>query len=150
MTLTVRRAHPEDANAVRDLVHASYALYLERMEREPAPMGADYPTLISNHFVTMVQKGSEIAGIMVCYPRDDALHVENIAVGPAYQGQGIGKLLMKHAEEQAQCLNISRIELYTHEVMTENIPFYEALGFYIRDRGKQDGYERLFFEKTLK
>jgi len=150
MTFTLRPAHLEDANAVRDLVHASYALYLERMEREPAPMGANYPTLISRQFVTVVQKSSQLAGIMVSYPRDDALHVENIAVDPAFQGQGIGKLLMNHAEEEARSLNIKRVKLYTHEVMTENIPFYEALGYYIRDRSKQDGYQRIFFEKELK
>ncbi len=46
-------------------------------------------------------------------------------------------------------MTFTRIELYTHEVMTENIPFYEDLGFYIRERGKQDGYARIFFEKNL-
>ena len=150
MTVILRPALPEDANRARTLVCSSYELYQKRMEREPAPMAADYPALISNQFVTVVQRGSEIAGILVCYPRDDALHVENVAVDPAFQGQGIGTLLMHYAEEQALSLKLTRIELYTHELMTENIPFYEGLGFYIRERGEQDGYARIFFEKDLK
>lgn len=149
MTLTIRCARLEDANAIRALVRVSYELYLERMEQEPAPMGADYPALISKSLVSVAQKGGKIAGILVCYPRNDALHVENVAVNPAYQGQGIGKALMNHAEEQAHSQNFKKIELYTHEVMTENLIFYEAIGFYIRERGIQDGYARIFLEKIL-
>jgi len=149
MTLITRPAEPDDADTIRSLVRASYALYLERMDREPAPMVADYPALISQQFITVVQRSNQIVGILVCYPRDDALHVENVAIDPACQGQGIGKLLMGHAEEQARSKNLARIELYTHEVMTENFPFYESLGFHISDQGIQDGYARIFFEKKL-
>lgn len=150
MTLITRLAEAEDADAIRSLVRASYALYLERMDREPAPMAADYPALISQQFITVMQRNNQIVSILVCYPRDDALHVENVAVDPACQGQGIGKLLMNHAEQLARAQNFNRLELYTNEVMRENIAFYEILGFQISDQGIQDGYARIFFEKKLK
>jgi hypothetical protein len=40
----VRRATPADLPAVREVVTAAYARYLDRMDRPPAPMLADYAT----------------------------------------------------------------------------------------------------------
>ena len=56
---------------------------------------------------------------------------------------------MREAEEQARAHGLSKIELYTNEVMTENIPFYEALGYVIVARAEEDGYQRIFFEKNV-
>lgn len=33
--------------------------------------------------------------------------------------------------------------------MTENIPFYERRGYVVGERARQDGYDRIFFEKKL-
>lgn len=149
MTVRLRPARPEDAAAVRDLVRASYAIYVERMDREPAPMLADYAELISRNVVTVAETDGRIGGILVCYPRGDALHVENVAVAPEFQGRAIGRLLMGHAEKLAQLRKLHKIEFYTNEVMTENLPFYKALGYHICGRAIQDGYARIFFEKDL-
>ncbi len=145
----LKRAEAEHADDIRALVRTAYEMYVERMDREPAPMLADYEGLIDQQIVTVALMGDAVAGVLICYPQGDQLHVENVAVSPDFQGHGIGGLLMTNAEQQAQSQNISKIGLYTNEVMTENFPFYEALGFQIRERAMQDGYARIFFEKTL-
>ena len=145
----LKRAEPDHVDAVRALVRAAYEMYVERMDRDPAPMLADYEALIRQQVVTVALMGDAVAGVLICYPQGDALHVENVAVSPDFQGHGIGGLLMTKAEQQAISQSIFKIGLYTNEVMAENFPFYEALGYDIRERAMQDGYARVFFEKTL-
>ncbi len=149
MAVKLRPARIEDATGIRTLVRSAYALYLDRMERKPAPLLADYPALIGNQAVTVAEVDGKLAGMLVCYRRDDALHVENVAVDPVFQGRGVGGLLMDHAENLARSGNLSRVELYTNEMMTENIDFYEARGYIIRERAEQDGYARIFFVLKL-
>src|SRR5579871_3294525 len=66
-------ARLSDANDVRACVHASYAEYIERIGREPAPMGADYEALIDAGEVWVVRAGGSVAGVLVVRPEPPAL-----------------------------------------------------------------------------
>ena len=149
MSVTLRPARAEDASDVRALIRAAYQMDVSRMDREPAPMLADYDALVAQDVVTVACIDDAVAGALICYPRGEALHVENVGVSPDFQGHGLGKTLMQEAEDQARAHGLSKIELYTNEVMTENIPFYEAIGYAIVRRAEQDGYQRIFFEKYV-
>lgn len=149
MTVSLRPAQQNEASAIRDLVRSAYAQYVARMDREPAPMIADYEDFVHKGVVTVAEDNGQLAGILVCYPHAKALHVENVAVAPGFQGRSIGHALMDYAEAFAQSIGLPRVELYTNEVMTGNIPFYEGRGYIIRERSEQDGYARIFFEKSL-
>ena len=82
-------------------------------------------------------------------PLGARLFVENVAVDPARQGQGHGRRLMAFAETYASGLGLRTLRLYTNEVMHENIPFYEGLGFAVSERVLDDGYHRIYLEKSL-
>lgn len=58
-------ARPEDAAAMRDLARRAYALYVERIGREPAPMGADYAAIAASGTATLVWDGADVVGMMV-------------------------------------------------------------------------------------
>lgn len=149
MTVTLRLAHAQEAEAIRALVRGAYALYLPRMDREPAPMLADYAALIAEARVTVACDGDVLLGILVCYPRRDHLHVENVAVAKEAQCRGVGRLLMARAEEEARGFGLPAIELYTNAVMRENFPFYAALGYEMVGEGEEQGYVRIFFRKAM-
>ena len=149
MAYLIRPAEPDEAARVRALVREAYALYVPRMGREPAPMLADYAALIGEGHVVVAEEDGALLGVMVSYPRDDHLHVENVAVAKSAQGQGIGRALMDRAEAKAQSLALRSIKLYTNEAMEENFPFYEALGYAETGRGVEDGYKRVYFKKDL-
>ncbi|GBE42265.1 putative acetyltransferase [bacterium BMS3Bbin10] len=149
MARTIRPASAADAGAVRALVRDAYALYAPRMDREPAPMLADYEALIAQGAVSVFEAEGEIAGILVCYERGAHLHVENVAVATNSQGRGIGRELMAFAERQALARGLASVELYTNEVMGENLEFYEALGYEVVERAEEEGYSRIFFRKVL-
>ena len=56
---------------------------------------------------------------------------------------------MARAESEARARGLAAVELYTNEVMTENVPFYAALGYDVVGWGEEAGYQRIFFRKTL-
>jgi ribosomal protein S18 acetylase RimI-like enzyme len=145
----IRPASADDAPAVAACVNAAYSLYLERMDRPPAPMLADYKTLIAESVVWVLPGEGRLRGVLVMMPREGDLFLENIAVYPDDQGRGLGRMLMAFVEQQARTLGLSAIELYTNAVMTENLAFYPRLGFVETGRQLEDGYHRVFMRKAL-
>jgi len=145
----IRLAYLDEAAWARDLVRSAYRHYIPRMGREPAPMQADYAALIAAQEVHVLVDGGERVGLIVLRPEEDALFVENVAIDPGHQHHGHGHALMAFAESEARRLGRSKVSLYTHETMTENLRFYLRLGFREVGRYEQDGFRRVFLEKTL-
>ena len=82
-------------------------------------------------------------------PKPDHLLLDNIAIRPDRQGQGLGRQLIAFAEDEARRLGYPELRLYTHEKMTENITLYGRLGFVETGRGQEAGYDRVFMTKRL-
>jgi ribosomal protein S18 acetylase RimI-like enzyme len=145
--MTIRLATQDDIAQIVRLVNAAYAKYLDRMEKPPAPMLADYATLIASGEVYVLESGAEIAGLLVIEARDQTLFIENVAVDPAFQG--LGRRLMAFAEQYARERGLRELRLYTNKVMVENLAFYQRLGFVEVERRVDDGYHRVFMRKSL-
>ncbi len=125
----LRRATPEDADAIATLVDRAYRKYLPRIGRPPGPMTEDYHTVARDHDVWVIDGPEAIDAVLVLMPAPDALFIDNIAVDPGRQGTGIGKFLLSFAEDEARRLGLRALTLATNEHMTENIAFYIRLGF---------------------
>jgi ribosomal protein S18 acetylase RimI-like enzyme len=138
-----------DARAVAECVRAAYAHYVERIGREPAPMTADYEALIDAGEVWVARAGEDVAGVLVLRPQPPVLLLENIAVDPGRQRQGLGRGLMAFAEDRARAEGLAEVVLYTNERMTENLRFYPALGYAETGRAVQDGFARVFYRKAV-
>ncbi|MEM7251133.1 MAG: GNAT family N-acetyltransferase [Pseudomonadota bacterium] len=148
--LVIRRASLDDLDAVAACARAAYSKYLGRMDKEPAPMNADFERQISQGMVWVATKAHRLVGYVVFYAQGpDGLHLENIAVIPEMSGRGIGKALVQHVEEAARRAGKAAVELYTNEAMVENLAMYPKLGFVAIERKLQDGFDRVFFRKTL-
>ena len=145
----IRRARPEDLSKVAACAKAAYRLYLPRMDRPPAPLLADYGALISAGEVHVLESDRALGGFIVIRPLGGRLFVENGAVDPTHQGQGHGRRLMAFAETYAGGLGLGALRLYTNELMPETIPFYESLGFAVSERLLEDGYHRIYLEKSI-
>ena len=145
----IRQAQVVDRRAVVACVRAAYTRYTARMDREPAPLRADYEVLIAQGVVYVLVIQEEVRGVLVMMPQQRSLFVENVAVDPRFQGQGLGQKLMAFVEQQAQKEQLQEISLYTNEVMSENLRFYQKLGFEEEGRRVEDGYHRIFLRKRL-
>lgn len=143
----MRRARRDDVRRVGEVVARAYEKYLDRMDRVPAPVARDYTDAIERGLVWVC--GQPIHSVVSLVEDGDGLLIENAAVLPEQQGHGMGRCLMQFAEQEAQRRGFDLVRLYTNEVMTENIRIYSHLGYREVGRSVEDGYRRVFFEKSL-
>lgn len=146
----IRQAEERDLDAVVTCVRAAYSKYIARIGKEPAPLLADYAALIAQEVVYVLSGEEGVRGVLVMMPQGRRMFVENVAVDPRSQGQGLGRMLMAFVEQQARKEQLDEIYLYTNELMTENLFFYRRLGFAEEARRVHDGYRRVFLRKAIK
>jgi len=148
--IAIRPARAADEAAIRCCADEAYAPYIPAIGRKPAPMDADYPRLIAAGAVHVaVTPAGEVCGFAACFPRGDHMFLDSVAVRTALIGRGIGKRLIGQCEDTARRLGLSAVRLYTNEKMTGNLGLYPHLGYVETGRRIQDGFHRVFFEKTL-
>lgn len=126
----------------------AYGGYVELIGARPHPMDDDYAAKIrSGH--AFVAEESEVVGLLVLFAEEGDLLLENVAVDPASQGEGIGRALLDHAESVALELGLPVVRLYTNAAMTRNIEMYERRGYREDSRETVDGFSRVFLSKTV-
>ncbi|MED5611678.1 GNAT family N-acetyltransferase [Pseudomonas sp. JH-2] len=145
----IRQATPDDAPAIARLVDEAYSPYIPRIGRKPAPMLDDYRQVIAEADVFVCALDGEVAGVLVLRPQGPVVLLENIAVAPAFKGRGIGKALLAFCEDYARARRLEAIELYTNQLMTENIALYTKLGYQETHRATEDGFARVFMRKGV-
>jgi ribosomal protein S18 acetylase RimI-like enzyme len=146
--MSVRKAEERDVAVIAQLVERSYERYVERIGRRPAPMDQDYAARVRAGGVFVWDEGG-VTGVLVLVTASDHLLIENVAVDPRLQGQGIGRGLMDHAEYEAAALGLDEIRLYTNAAMSENLSLYPHLGYREEGRRTEDGFARVYFSKRL-
>jgi ribosomal protein S18 acetylase RimI-like enzyme len=148
--VTTRRAGGPDVARLTEVAAASYLPYVDRMGgHRPAPMDADYAGSIARDVVWVAEAGGRVAGFLVLVDRPDSTLLENVAVDPDSQGLGIGRLLMTIAEDHARATGKDTVRLYTNAAMHENRGLYAHLGYVELDRRVEDGFDRVFYEKSI-
>lgn len=149
MALLLRVAESPDLNFVKNCAASAYAKYVERMGKKPAPMVADFKSHIQRGEIDIVLSNDHPAGYCISFDKVDALFIENIALLPSQQGNGLAVLIFDALEERARQLGLKKLALYTNEKMYENLDLYPKLGFVETGRREEDGFHRVFFEKQL-
>ena len=147
--LRPRPATAADAAAIARCVEAAYSPYIERIGEPPGPMLDDYTQVVRDRQVFVVESGGEIAGAVVLIEERGIILLDNVAVLPSRQGEGIGHRLMLLAEEEARRLGYESIDLYTHELMTENFALYARNGYEEVERRTERGFPRIYMRKRL-
>ncbi|AWY39215.1 GNAT family N-acetyltransferase [Pseudomonas putida] len=146
----IRQAVAEDEGAVRACAEQAYAPYVAVIGRKPAPMSADYGAQIAaGQVYVCTGEGGELQGFIVFFAVDRHMLLENVAVAESARGQGVGKRLIGFCEDQALRMGLGSVQLYTNARMTENLAIYPKLGYLEVDRRLEDGFDRVYFEKTL-
>ncbi len=145
----IRLALPHEAAVVRDVVHAAYAHYIDRIGKPPGPMQDDYARRIADQQAWVLEDAGDIVGILVLEATAGGFLLDNIAVVPQCQGKGYGRVLMQFAEAEASRLGYRDIHLYTHVMMTENIALYRRVGYIETRRISEKGFDRVYMTKGL-
>lgn len=127
--IDLRPATLADAEAIRCLVRAAYARWVPVLGREPMPMLADYSKSVECNLFDLHHMREELAALIEMHPASDHLLIVNVAVLPTFQGIGLGRELLAHAERLAASLRLGRTKLYTNKLMAKNVTLYRELGY---------------------
>lgn len=148
--IILRQAVDTDVEAIVGCINKAYGHYQERLGRPPGPMTQNYAEVIGNNDVYVAMVNHRVEGVLVLTETSEGFLLDNIAVNPAIQGSGVGRVLLEFAEQQAWSAGYKSIYLYTHEKMWENQALYQRIGYEEYDRRTEQGLERVYMRKTLK
>ena len=121
--LRMRAMHTGDADAVAAIEAQAYSF--------PWTRGNFIDSLAAGYAAQLLHADEQLVGYFIAMPGVDELHLLNITVTPAEQGQGYGSLLLVNVQALARQLSLPRLLL---EVRGSN---ERARGLYLR-RGFQD------------
>ncbi len=148
--IRIRPAVLCDVPAIRAIAKAAYAPYVPLIGRKPAPMVADFDAVVAAGYADVALAGSEVAGYIIhMSATPDGWFLENLAVSPAAQRTGLGHALIAHAEAAARAAGACEITLYTNAKMEANLAFYPRLGYIETHRAVENGFDRVFFRKSI-
>jgi N-acetylglutamate synthase-like GNAT family acetyltransferase len=145
----LRRATDDDADAVRDLVVAAYEKYIPLIGRTPMPMLTDHAEAIRTNDVWVLGLAGQIVGVIELIARVDHLWIDNVAIGPQWQGRGLGRRLLSHAESEALRLGLVELRLLTNERYLDNIAMYGRYGYLETHREPHLGTDLVHFSRRL-
>ncbi|GGV25796.1 GNAT family N-acetyltransferase [Streptomyces spectabilis] len=145
----IRSATAADVSAVREITHAAYHYYIERIGRVPAPMESDHAQNVAAGRVHVAEADGTVVGLVVVYAYDDHLYLDNIAVHPDAKGTGLGRRLLEFVDQHARGLGLPEIRLYTNALMWENQKLYPRFGYEFVERRVEGVYDRVHYRKAL-
>lgn len=146
----IRKAVAGDGAAIRECADKAFSGYIPLIGRQPAPMTADFAAQIAagQIYVALNDSGG-LLGYIAFFPQGSHMQLDSVAVLPSASGRGIGKKLITFCEDEARRLGLEAVHLYTNEMMAANLSIYPRLGYVEVDRRTDEGFNRVFFEKTL-
>ncbi len=148
-TIMIRLADLSELDGITALINDAFQGYTARLGRKPQPLTDDYAALVAASEVWILQEDITLIGVLVVQKVGKTLLVRTVAITPHRQRQGLGKQLMAEAERLAQTDNITKLHLYTNEVMTGNIELYKHLGYTETHRTGPEGKQVIYMKKEL-
>jgi N-acetylglutamate synthase-like GNAT family acetyltransferase len=146
---TARAAAPDDASGAAACATEAYEHYVTRNGLVPVPMRQDYTEVIRDFQVTVVEHDGGIVAVLALAATGEGFLLDNIAIAPAHQGNGLGRVLLEYAESEARRQGFDSIYLYAQEIMTENLARYRRIGYVEYDRRVEFGLHRVYLRKPL-
>jgi ribosomal protein S18 acetylase RimI-like enzyme len=139
MAFTITKAAIEDANRLNELVNSAYRGETSRQGwtteadlLDGTRITSDLLTEILSQSNTTILKYEENGRLMACVELridNGKLYLGMLTVSPGLQGKGIGKILMKAAEEEATKMGCSAIYMTVIASRMELIDWYKRQGY---------------------
>lgn len=145
----IRPAVAADAAMIRGLVRRAYAKWVPVIGREPLPMRADYRRAVREHRIDLLYLDARMVGLIEMIAHADHLFIENVAIAPERQGQGLGRRLLVHAEQTALTAGRAEIRLLTNAAFAANVALYKALDYRVDREEPFMGGVTVHMSKTL-
>lgn len=145
----IRIASAADAEAMAAISQNAFSHYVERMGKQPAPMLANFDFHLRYDHCLVASQDKVIIGYLILVLRAPEPLLDTVAVHNDYQGQGVGSLLLKAAEQAIVQTGFKSYQLYTNIHMYENINWYKKCGFIEIDRRQENGFMRIYMRRQI-
>ena len=132
MTAYVRGATAHDLEYLEDIENRADKILIERLHPatwHPAPTVSERMRFDGFVLVASVTEESNPVGFAHVIEFDDAAHLEQLSVLPESGRQGVGRMLVNAAMDEAAHRGYSSITLRTFANLPWNAPFYSSCGF---------------------
>ena len=141
MSLTIRRARPDEAGLVFSLVRelAEYEKLLHEVHASEADIADALFGANPRLYCDIVEWNGEPAGFAVWFVNFSTfagrhgIYLEDLFVRPALRGKGIGKALLVHLAKQCLANGWSRLQWAVLDWNAPSIAFYKSLGAELMD-----------------
>ncbi|MGF6426222.1 MULTISPECIES: GNAT family N-acetyltransferase [Bradyrhizobium] len=141
MSLTIRRARPDEAGLVFSLVRelAEYEKLLHEVHASEADIADALFGANPRLYCDIAEWNGEPAGFAVWFVNFSTfagrhgIYLEDLFVRPALRGKGIGKALLVHLAKQCLANGWSRLQWAVLDWNAPSIAFYESLGAEMMD-----------------
>ncbi|WP_194976217.1 GNAT family N-acetyltransferase [Aquiflexum lacus] len=83
----------------------------------------------------LAEFGEKIIGVFVLSPLDqkETIEIKNIAVLAEFQGKGLGKMMLRYAEEISKKLGFAKLRIATANTSIAQLQLYLSQGFLLVD-----------------
>ncbi|KWV61026.1 GCN5 family acetyltransferase [Bradyrhizobium macuxiense] len=141
MSLTIRRARPDEAGLVFSLVRelAEYEKLLHEVRASEADIAEALFGPNPRLFCDIAEWNGEPAGFAVWFVNfstfagSHGIYLEDLFVRPALRGKGIGKALLVHLAQECVANGWSRLQWAVLDWNAPSIAFYKSLGAELMD-----------------
>ncbi|MGY3135937.1 GNAT superfamily N-acetyltransferase [Bradyrhizobium sp. USDA 4501] len=141
MSLTIRRARPDEAGLVFSLVRelAEYEKLLHEVHASEADIAEALFGANPRLYCDIAEWNGEPAGFAVWFVNFSTfagrhgIYLEDLFVRPALRGKGIGKALLVHLAKQCLANGWSRLQWAVLDWNAPSIAFYKSLGAVMMD-----------------
>lgn len=140
MSVALRAARPEDAEACGSICYEAFKVIAESRNYPPDFPNADMSTGLlasliprDDVYTVVAESGGRVVGSNVLWEHGDVAGVGPINVAPAAQGASIGRLLMEDVLRRAQIRGFTRVRLVQAAFNNLSMALYSKLGFDVRE-----------------
>lgn len=128
LAISVRRATPEDAVALSELVNRAFLV--ERAFVDGDRTDPDEIAELTRRGVFLVLEHANGLAAAICLePRGTGAYIGMLSVDPELQGMGLGTRLVRIAEALAEAQGITQLTLRIVNLREELVRWYRRLGY---------------------
>ena len=153
--IVIRRAGPEDAQAIAEVLRQSFLefkpLYTDGAFAATTPDAEQVLDRMREGPVWVALREGVPLGTVAATVKGESVYIRGMGVLPTARGSGAGAALLKQIEEWAARKGYNRLFLSTTPFLASAIQLYERLGFQRTDDGFHDLFGTPLFtmEKSL-
>lgn len=147
--LQFRLADEQDLPIIRVVVDLAFSPFIPLVGKQPVPMLEDFMKAIRDDEIWLAESSGVCKGLLHLKFAPSHLVYEIVAVSPLWQGQGVGKALLRFGEEKAKEYGYQEIRLLTNQTFSAAVAMYPKYGYQEVERREEEGYSRIYYRKAI-